>query len=51
MRKISFAEQSLGEGGDKGDFDEQPNKGFESCQDGQRIVERDTSRKEAPAVK
>ncbi len=51
MKKISFAAQSLGEGSDTGDFDEQPNKGFESCQDGQRIVERDTSRKEAPAVK
>ena len=51
MKKISFAAQSLGEGSDTGDFDEQPNKGFESCQDGQRIVERDTSRKEASAVK
>ena len=39
------------EGGDTGDFDEQADKGSEGSQDDQGIVERDASRKEAPAVK
>jgi len=50
-RDSLLAEQALGEGGDTGDFDEQADKGSEGSQDGQRIVERDASRKEAPAVK
>jgi len=50
-RYALLAEQALGEGGDTGDFDEQADKGFEGSQDGQGIVERDTSRKEASAVK
>ena len=50
-RDALLTEQALGEGGDTGGFDEQPHKGFAGSQDGQRIVERDASRKEASAVK
>jgi hypothetical protein len=50
-RDALLAEEALGEGGNTGDFDEQADKGFEGSQDGQGIVERDASRKEAPAVK
>ena len=39
--EMSLAEQALGERCNKSDFDEQPGKGLERGQDGQRIVECD----------